>query len=162
MGWTKHQLIAAAYEEIGLADYVFDIAPEQLMGACRKMDALLSGWEVNGIRIGYASSDNPTTTNLASDSGVPSYANEAIYLNLAIRIAASIGKNISPDTRAGAKKAYLQLLSAAMPEPLEYQMPRQLPRGAGQKPWRTGLGPFMPPPVDRLLTGDDGEIELDN
>lgn len=161
MGWTKRQLITAAYEEIGLADYVFDLSPEQFQAACRKMDAMIAEWEPK-IKIAYHSADTPETTSIDSDSGIPSFANTAVYLNLAIRLGTMIGKNISPDTRASARMAYLDMLNAAMPVTLEYQMPQYLPRGAGQKPWRMENGPFMPQPVDRVTTGGDGEIELDN
>ena len=94
MGWTKRQLISAAYEEIGLADYVFDLEPSQLQGACRKMDAMLAEWEPK-VKLGYTSSDNPDTTDIDADSGLPSYANAAVYTNLAIRLGTSMGKNIS-------------------------------------------------------------------
>ena len=35
MGYSKRQFVAAAFEEIGLASYVFDLQPEQLQSALR-------------------------------------------------------------------------------------------------------------------------------
>jgi hypothetical protein len=43
--------------------------------------------------------------------------------------------------------------------PSEQQFPETLPRGAGQKPWRYN-GPFMPRPVDPVLTGPEGKLEF--
>ena len=42
MGWTKRQFVTQAFEEIGLASYVFDLTPEQLQSALRRLDAM--GW----------------------------------------------------------------------------------------------------------------------
>ena len=53
MSWTKRQFINAALEEIGLASYVFDIQPEELESALRRLDAMMADWNAKGIRIGY-------------------------------------------------------------------------------------------------------------
>ena len=34
MAWTKRQIVTQAFEEIGLASYVFDLEPEQLRAPC--------------------------------------------------------------------------------------------------------------------------------
>ena len=44
MGYTKRQFVTAALEEIGLASYVFDLQPEQLQSALRRLDAMISEW----------------------------------------------------------------------------------------------------------------------
>ena len=62
------------------------------------------------------------------------------------------------DTRTTAKLGYDTLLARAT-FPVEQQFPRTLPLGAGQKPWRYDT-PFMPGPVDPVLAGPDGPIEL--
>jgi hypothetical protein len=160
MSWTKRELIAAAYRKLGMANYIFDLEPLQLQSACADMDALVGSW--NSVNIGYAFADSPSTADIDVDSGVPAYANAAIYLNLALSLASDMGKNISPTLMGEAKKAYLSMLKAAMPATLEYQMPSSLPRGAGQKPWRNATGPFMPTPSDPIETGLDGDLELLN
>ena len=160
MGWTKRDLIIEAYTEIGMANYVFDLEPEQFQTACRKMDTMVASWP--DINIGYASSDSPSTADINVDSGVPAYANAAIYLNRALALAPTVGKTPSAITVMSAKKAYLEMLKAAMPKTIEYQMPSTLPRGAGQKPWRSNGSPFMDAPTDPLETGPDGELDLIN
>ena len=40
MGWTKRQFVTQAFEEIGLAAYVFDLQPQQLDSALRKLNAV--------------------------------------------------------------------------------------------------------------------------
>ena len=48
MGWTKRQFVAQAFEEIGLASYVFDLTPEQLQSALRRLDTMMAAWNALG------------------------------------------------------------------------------------------------------------------
>jgi hypothetical protein len=158
MGWTKRQFVTQAFEEIGLAAYVFDLNPEQLQSGLRRLDSMMATWNAKGIRLGYPLPSSPQDSDLDEQTNVPDASNEAIYLNLALRIAPSFGKTPSVDTKATAKAAYDNLLSlAAMP--MEMQLPGTLPVGAGNKPWNIDQ-PFVNPPVDPLLAGQDGEIQF--
>ena len=158
MGWTKLQFIQQAYEEIGLASYVYDLEPEQLQSAMRRMDAMVSGWNSNGVRIGYPLPGAPNAGDINADSGVPDFANEAIYLNLAIRLAPTVGKAVSQDTRAMADMAYSNMANqVAAPTP-EMQMPTTMPRGAGTKPWRNFNNPFVYPSNQQVDAGNDGAL----
>jgi len=156
MSYTKRQFVEAALEEIGLADYVFDLSPEQLQSAVRRMDSMLAAWNAIGIRIGYPLTSNPDDADLDTITAVPDSANEAIILNLALRLSPSYGKAIALPTSAAARMAYNTLMSrAAMPA--EQQFPSTLPVGAGQKSWNIDW-PFFQHPSEPLLAGEDGEI----
>lgn len=147
MAYTKRQLIEDAFEEIGLANYVFDLQAEQTNGALRKLDRMLAAWNVKGIRLGYPLTSNPDNSSLNSDSNLQDAANEAVVLNLAIRIAPSVGKVVSMDTKASAKRAYNALLAiSAMPEQRQLT---QLPRGQGNKSWRSSYYRFLKKPQER-------------
>lgn len=159
MGWTKRQFVLQAFEEIGLASYVYDLTPEQLNSALFKLDAMMGTWNGKGIRIGYPLPTSPNNSTLDTQTNVPDSANEAIYTNLATRIAGGYGKTVSADTKATARAGYEVLLSrAAMP--MEMQMPGTMPSGAGNKPWATD-NPFLDPPGDPLLAGQDSAIDFD-
>jgi len=95
---------------------------------------------------------------LSQETNVPDSANEAIYTNLAIKIAPSFGKAVSIDTKMTAKQSLDTLMSRAA-FPMEQQLPSTLPAGAGNKPWRYD-DPYLADPVDPLLAGQDGEIEF--
>jgi hypothetical protein len=159
MGYSKRQFVYAALEEIGLASYVFDLQPEQLQSALRRLDAMMGDWNGLGIRLGYPLPGSPQDSDLDEPSLVPDNANEAIITNLAIRLAPSYGKTVSPDTKVVGKNAYNVLLSRAA-LPFEQQLPSTMPAGAGNKPWRVYDNPFIRPPVDPLLAGQDGAIEF--
>lgn len=159
MSWTKRQFVEAAFEEIGLAAYVYDLQPEQMNSALRRLDTMLATWNTKGIRLGYPLPSTPGSSDLDDDSNVPDAANQAIILNLAIQLAPGFGKSVSPDTKRNAKDAYLGLLNIST-KPNEMQFPGTLPKGAGNKPWQSYGDPFIEEPADPLLAGDDGPIEL--
>lgn len=159
MGWTKRQFVTQAFEEIGLASYVFDLTPEQLDSALRRLDSMIAAWNALGIRLGYPLPSSPDDSDLDEQTNVPDSSVEAIYTNLAIKLAPSYGKQVMPDTKATAKESYNTLLSiAAMP--MQQQMPGTMPAGAGNKPWRISDTPFLTPPTDPVLAGRDGQIEF--
>lgn len=158
MSWTKRQLVVQAYEEIGYASYAFDLQPEQLQAGLRRLESMMGTWNGRGIRLGYPLTQNPYAADLDVDSNVPDSANEAIYTNLAIRIAPIVGKTASTETKQAARGAYMELLSRAT-FPQEQQMPATMPAGAGNKPWRQDT-PFLPGPEDQIDAGPDGPIEF--
>lgn len=158
MGYSKRQFIEAAFEEIGLASYIFDLQPQQLESALRRLDAMMADWNGKGIRVGFPLSLSPQQSDLDEQTYVPDMANQAIITGLAVRLAPAYGKQVMPGTLAIAKSSYDTLLAkAAMPP--EQQFPDTLPSGAGNKPWMYDV--FLPGPVDRVLAGQDGAIEFD-
>lgn len=159
MGWTRRQFVEQAFEEIGYASYVYDLEPEQLESAGRRLDAMVASWNGKGIRLGYPLPSSPECANLDAETEVPDYANEAIYTNLAVKLAPTVGKVVSPETKATAKMTYNLLLQKAS-LPVEQQLPKTMPAGAGHKPWRNYKDPFLREPEDPILANDDGPIEL--
>lgn len=157
MGWTKRQFVEQAYDQIGLAGYVFDLQPQQLQSALYKLDAMMATWNGKGIRLGYPLPSSPQDSDLDEETLVPDSAVEAIYANLAIRIAPSLGKAVAIEVKTSAKAAYDVLLQRAT-APIEMQLPREMPAGAGNKPWRID-DPFVAPPTDPVQTGPEGFLE---
>ncbi len=160
MGWTKRQFIEQAFEEIGLASYVYDLTPDQLQSALRKLDSMMATWNAEGIRLGYPLPSTPSSSDLDSDSGVPDSANQAIYAGLAVNIAPGFGKTVLPDTKKAAYNGYQVLLSRATVPP-EKQLPGTMPSGAGNKQWRNDNGAYIAPPTDPLVVGPDSELTFD-
>lgn len=159
MSWTKRQFVEQAFEEIGYAAYVFDLQPEQMQSALWRLDSMMAAWNAKGIRIGYPLPSSPEDSDIGQETSVPDAANEAVYLNLALRIAGMVGKVVSQETKMAAKMAYDTLLArAAMPR--EQQFSASLPLGAGNKTWRTDR-PFVGEPIDPLLAGQDSAIDFE-
>lgn len=157
MGWTKRQFVTEAFDSIGLASYVFDLQPEQLQSALRKLDTQMATWNAKGIRLGYPLPSSPQDSDLDEETNVPDSAFEAVYTNLAIKIAPSFGKQVAIEIKVAAKQAYDTLLQRAT-APIEKQLPSTMPLGAGQKPWRLD-DPFVAPPQNPVQTGPEGYLE---
>lgn len=159
MGFSKRQFVEGGFEELGLAAYVFDLTPEELDRAMRRLDSMMAEWNAKGIRLGYPIPGSPQDNDLDEPSGVPDSANEAIVANLAIRIAPAYGKTVSGETRAIAKMAYDTLLTRACYPP-EMQL-GVIPSGAGAKPIAMDGGIFLPPPETSIDAGSDGALTFE-
>jgi hypothetical protein len=157
MGYSKRQFISAAFEEIGLASYAFDLQPEQVETAWRRLDAMMADWNGKGIRLGYPIPSSPQDGDLDEQTNVPDSAYETIICNLAVRLAPSYGKVVMPETKATGKQGYDTLLQRAT-FPLEQQLPGTMPAGAGNKPWRVYDNPFIRPPYNPVDAGPDGPL----
>ena len=159
MGWSKRQYVAQAMLEIGLsAD--FNIDADEFEAGLRSLDSMMATWNGKGIRLAYPLPATPDDSDIDTVTDVPDFANEAIYLTLATRLAPRYGKTVSQDTRTGAKQAYDVLATRAV-FPTPQPMPNTMPRGAGNKSWRYGNGnPFFPTPVDQLEAGADDPLNF--
>ena len=158
MGWTKREFITAAFEELGLGTYAFDLAPDQAISAGRRLDAMMAEWNGKGIRLGYPLSI-PTEVDLDDQTSVPDWSNQAVICSLACVLAPSIGRTPMPSTVATAKKSYNTLLARASLPP-QMQLP-SMPAGAGNKTWRSTQNPFLPAPEDQIEAGGDGFLSFD-
>lgn len=153
--WTKQQLVDQAFAEIGLPIEVYNVGPDQMARALNRLDAMMATWYGAGIHVGYALASNPGDSSLESDSGLADITVEAVYLNLAIRLAPGRGKTVTPELRSSASQAYGTLERAAA-QPLQQQFRSSLPLGAGNKTWRASCGPFIRDAVEPLTVTDDG------
>lgn len=157
MGWTKRQLIEQAFEEVGLASYVYDLTADQLSSALRKLDTMMSTWDGKGIKVGFPVTSNPDDSSLDTVTNVPHTASAAIYLNLGIRIAPSFGKSVSQDTKRDAKGA-LSVLQTAAAMPQEMQFPGTVPAGAGNRSWQNNRPFLNTPDTSPIRTDDNGQL----
>lgn len=158
MAWTKRQYITQAFDEVGLASYVFDLSPDQLESALRRLDSMMATWNARGIRVGYPLPGSQSASSIDDIVDAPDSANEAIYLNLGLRIAPGFGKAVSLDMKVAAKQAFDVLLLRAAADVPEMQIPGGMPLGAGNK--ARGAGIFTPDPTDRLQAGNDSTLDF--
>lgn len=147
MAWTKKQVIKQAYEELGIASYEFDISPEEMQAALRLLDLQMSEWNIHGIRISYQDGGG-----VGTDTGVPDWAVNALYLALAIRLAPSFGKTPSMETKS-AKAAAYRTLMAKMVVPQEI-----VPVGYGGAAHRY---PALRSGAALIETGPDGALDIE-
>jgi len=162
MAYTKRDIINMAFGEIGLAEYVFDLTPQQLESALHRLDAMMATWNGKGVRLGYPLPSSQKSSDLDQLTEVSDFAIEAMALNLAVRIAPGYGKTVSPDTKASAKAAYNQIIAQSA-KPIEMQLDNMsIPSGAGNKGYRYYGGPFLRQPTDPLTAGPDSILDLES
>lgn len=149
MNYTKKQLIDGAFEELGMASYIFDMTPEEYQSAARRLDGMMSEWSARGVRVGFPASSDPESIDIDSETFLPSGAVETVKTNLAIRIAPSYGKTPSNETKAVAKTGF-EVIAGRVAPAGERQYPNTLPMGAGNKYWGW-RGVFYPPPQKSAL-----------
>lgn len=157
MSWTKRQFVLSAFEEIGIGSYNFDLSSEMLETGLKKLDAMMASWNAAGMRLSYPIPSNPNSGDLDDNSEVPDYANDAICLNLAIRLAPIFGKQIGTELRQNAKTSYNVMLAKNMDIP-ERQLSNTIPAGAGNK-WRRFYSPYLVKPEDNP-SDTDGNINF--
>jgi hypothetical protein len=160
MGWTKGQFVTKGFEEIGYANYKFDLAPEQEQSALVRLDSMMAEWDANGLHLGYPVPSTQEGSTLAEVTSVGSWANRAVYLNLSLEIAGMLGKEVKPALQQSARSAYDSVMSKLTTAPSR-QWPSHLPAGAGNRTWQGSRGPFLDPPTDILNVGDDSELEFE-
>jgi hypothetical protein len=159
VAWSKRDIIQQAFTEIGLADYAFDLDPAQFQSALRRLDAMITQWENKGIRLAYPVPVSYANSSLDQSIEGQDTALEALYLNLAMRLAPQFGKTPSPDTKMLAFQAYKTLLAMSA-QPVEMQIDNsRVPAGAGNNAYADPLYPFLRQPRRGIAAGDDSEID---
>lgn len=136
MGYTKRQIIDASLEEIGLDPIEFDISSREYQRCARRLDALMASWKSKGIDLGYSVIASPEDIDIDAESNIADYGWQAVFLNLALSIAPTFGKQPLNETKANAKDAYSSLLNTKV-EIKKYAYPNTFPKGSGNKPFHT-------------------------
>lgn len=157
--YSKGEIVDAAYDELALAGYVFDLEPEERQAAVRRLDMMMAEWNGRGIRLGYPLSSAAAQSDLNASSNLPDMAVEAVVCNLAIRLAPGNGKQVAAETKAIAREGYSMLLARAT-QPPQMNLPRSMPMGAGNKPWAYFDRVNIITPAPDLAAGTDNEIDL--
>lgn len=152
MPWTKRQIVMEAFSEIGKGDYQFDMQPEEFQSALRRLDMMVAAWgATQNIRIGYIGGNG--FGDIGAETELPDWGIEAMYLNLAIRIAPGYGKTVSPDTKINAKQALENIMNNTVT--IE---PRYIGgyAGAGAGLWNPTLPPYEP----LIEAGAGGDLDI--
>lgn len=143
MAYTKRDIVEQAFEEIGLASYVFDLQPQQLESALRRLDQMIGLWSSKGIRTSYPIPDGNSDSDLSQSSNLTAEQVAAASSNLAVAIAPGFGKTVSPDLKSIARNAYKEVLRTYS-QPTQMQLGSgTIPSGAGNKGYRYYNNPFL-------------------
>ena len=150
MSITRRDLIVAAYAELGISNE-FDVSPDELVRAIGNLNRLMSTWNGRNLRVGYSPG-----TGLDEQTDIVNAANDAVILNLALRLSPGIGKMPHPDLKRDARLAYLALLTQQV-RLIPVQLPAEMPAGAGNRRYRDRA--YLLRPSDPAETGSGGVID---
>lgn len=131
---TKKTVLGFVFRAMGLADYEFNISPEEWAAALITMDAQMATWSTNGLQLNYNFPLTIGSSDLSDESGLPDDAILPVSGALAFAIAPAIGKSLSKEQTIVSTQGMNALRARYMPTP-ERPIPWGTPRGAGQKPW---------------------------
>ena len=142
-GVLKREIIQQAYAECGQAGYEWELTPEEYDVALRRLDALLAEWRgAYGVELGYnfpaLGGGSPE-----DESGLANTAVQVVVGMLALRIAPTIGKTISAETRAILASSFAAMRSAFNCPP-RVRLDNRTPAGAGNRGYGYGRrNPFL-------------------
>ncbi|WP_207791147.1 packaged DNA stabilization gp4 family protein [Allosphingosinicella flava] len=125
-------IFSDAFEAIGIANYVFDTTAEEQASAARRLDAMMAQWDEEGITLGYTATDGDPQPDV--EMTTPAYADDAIALNLALRLAPSFGKEPMPSVKGEAKRAYGLVVAKTLQTPAMHGT--RVPIAGGGNWWR--------------------------
>jgi len=144
MAWTKRTLVELAYEELGVSAALdYGLTEQQVQTGVNRLDALMSRLYQQGYRLSYNQPVEANGSDPDDDAGIPPGAHEAVYLQLALRLAPVIGKMVPPETQAAARKA----INAMGLE--DFSLPRvrrdvdAVPAGQGNRRTRWPSDPYL-------------------
>lgn len=141
MSWTKRQIVEKAFEEIGYATYTYDVSADQLQSALERLDAMVAFWKSQGADLDYEVPSSIGGSDLDDDTLINTHM-IALYTNLALHIAPTVGKIPSKQTKINAHKTYQELLNRTGTR-YQTQLPNTLPVGQGNAAWQRQISEFF-------------------
>lgn len=137
---TKAVILQMAYDELAITNGVFSVTPEDQRLSLNRLDAMMAEWEADGVALGYSYPATYGESLPANASGLQDAVVQAVATNLAVRIAPTIGKTASGETRKAANRGMNMLRVRTLTVPT-MQLPSRLPKGQGNRDY-TLQNPF--------------------
>lgn len=137
-GPSKRSLIELAFDDCGMAGYVFERTPEEYTQGLRKLNAMMAEWPFN--LTGYYQPDLADGDG-QDESGIDPKYTQAVATCLAYRMAPGFGKTLSSELMA-AKARSLAYLTSEVSTIANMAFPSGTLRGSGNN-WRQYESPFI-------------------
>lgn len=101
---TRATILSRAFARIAITDYVYATTPEERADARVLLDAMLAEWAEAGVDLGHTPSDG--TDNDAVAMTTPAWSDQAVWSNLAVRLAPEFGKTPAGPLLKDARRGY--------------------------------------------------------
>lgn len=132
---TKGELVSLAFDELAISGVTRKPKPEEQVLAIKQMDRMVAQWRNKGLCLGYADSAGAVDTN--QESNLTLEQEQAVALNLAMRLCPAFGIQPNIITMGDAKEAYQNLF------PIELTMREgdpYMPNGSGGNFYHNNYG----------------------
>lgn len=151
---TKGDIVRQAYIELRISGLTNEATPEDTQIALKKLDSMLLAWTNKGLNLSWNKSDNFVDPDPQEDSGISDADYEAIYVNLAVKLAPAFGK---PPTQLDsfARELYAGLFSTVLPT---QQNNEYMPLGSGSR--RGACTPVYQESSEPIDVENDGNITI--
>lgn len=151
---TKGDIVRQAYIELRISGLTNRATPEDTQIALRKLDSMMLAWTNKGLNLSWNKSDDFTDPDPQEDSGISDADYEAIYVNLAVKLAPAFGK---PPTQLDsfARELYAGLFSTELPT---QQNNEYMPLGSGNR--RGAYTPVYQEGNEPIDVENDGNITI--
>lgn len=127
-GPQKRTIIDAAYDDCGMAGYVFGRSEEEYSSALRKLNAMMYEYPFSGL--GFIPPDRGDGS-IEEPSGIAFKYQNAVSSMLALRLAPQMGKALSVEQRKAMSHS-MSLLYADVAVPVEMTWPTKTIAGNGK------------------------------
>lgn len=106
---TKIELLDRAYSKLRISGITVDPTPGDVEIALDEMECMLAEWDLVNVCLGYQFEDEPEPN---SESGLQRGYENAVQVNLAIRMAPEFAKQIPAELMMQASQSYSKISSA--------------------------------------------------
>ena len=126
---TKGDIAAQAFQHLRISGLTNEATPRDTQLALQTLESMLLAWTNKGLNLSWNKSDDFTNPEPQEDSGISDADYEAIYVNLAVKLAPAFGK---PPTQLDsfARELYSGLFSTVLPT---QQNNQYMPLGSGSR-----------------------------
>ena len=151
---TKGDIVNQAFEYLRISGLTNEAAPRDTRLALRSLDSMMLAWTNKGLNLSWNKSDDFTDPGPQEDSGISDADYEAIYVNLAVKLAPAFGK---PPTQLDsfARELYAGLFSTELPT---QQNNTYMPLGSGNR--RGAYAPVYQQANETIDVENDGNITI--
>ena len=122
----KGDLVQGAYEQLKIWGLTVSAVPEETQLALKRLNGMLLHWESKGIYLGWVVGDDSPN----DESGLPDWAQEAVFTNLALKLMPAYGKT---PTQLDVMQARESLLAISLSDFSNMEYPDTMPVGAGNQ-----------------------------
>jgi hypothetical protein len=129
---TRASILSRAFGRLAMGDYEFDVTPDERAQARDSLDTMLGEWAAIGVDLGHTPSDGD---NDAEEMTTPSWSDQGVIANLALRMAADFGKTPGSGLTKDAKRGYDLATAKTLAIPTA-QRAQSVAHGGGERYYR--------------------------